>query len=93
MIRLWDAATLEAREVPARQKAVRSLAVSPDGKRLLSGGEDGTVKLWSVADGAPLYTLTGHSGAVNGVCFTPDGAGAASAGADRTVRLWRLPVE
>jgi WD40 repeat protein/tRNA A-37 threonylcarbamoyl transferase component Bud32 len=58
---------------------VHSLAVSPDGLILVSGcGTDlkqknGEARLWELATGRPLATLTGHSGPVNGAVFSPDG--------------------
>ena len=93
IIRLWDLTTFKARELPVQPKPVKSLAASKDGKRLLSGSEDGKVKLWSVVDGTLTYTFAGHADSVNAIAFTPDGRGAVSGGTDQTVRLWRLPFE
>ncbi|GIH26287.1 hypothetical protein Aph01nite_45970 [Acrocarpospora phusangensis] len=70
--------------------AVRAVAVTPDGRVLAAGGDDGLVRLWS-RDGHPYgEPLAGHHDAVNAVCFSPDGRLLASAGEDRTVLLWRL---
>jgi WD40 repeat protein len=69
---------------------VTSLAFSPDGSRLASGSLDGTVKLWDVATGQEVLTLTGHNGPVTGVAFAPDHQGRwlASCGDDGSVRVW-----
>jgi WD40 repeat protein len=70
--------------------AVTAVAYSPDGKFLLSGGNDRTLKLWEVASGKEVRTFTGHRGAVTSVAFSPDGHLAISGSSDSTVRLWEV---
>jgi len=67
---------------------VESVAFSPDGKTLASGGWDNTVKLWDVATGRELRTLKGHSNHVSSVAFSPDARTLASGSHDSTVKLW-----
>jgi WD40 repeat protein len=69
---------------------VKTIAYSPDGKFLLSGGEDQTLKLWDVASGKELRTFIGHRDAVTSVAFSPDGRLAVSGSSDSTLRLWEV---
>ena len=59
------------------------MAFSPDGRQLASVSQGGTVRLWDLATGDCLHTLTGHRGGVGAVVFSPDGRQLASA---RTAR-------
>jgi WD40 repeat protein len=49
------------------------VALSADGKRALSGSDDGTVKLWDVDSGKELKTFHGHRDSANAVALSADG--------------------
>jgi WD40 repeat protein len=67
---------------------VTSFAFSQDGKTLVTGSKDRTLKLWNVATGRELRTLVGHMESVTSVAFSPDGKTVVSGSEDHTLRLW-----
>jgi len=70
--RLWDARTGdEVSRFEGHNDAVRSVRVSPDGKLLLTGSQDGTARLWSIADRRCSHTLRGHVGGLSTAVFSP----------------------
>ena len=69
-------------------RKVYSVAFSPDGKTLASGCDDHTIKLWDVATGKNIATLSGHTNGVRSVAYSPDGKTLASGSSDKTIKLW-----
>ena len=69
---------------------VRALVFA--GTRLVSGGDDRSVRLWDV-DAGKESARAGHAGAVMSLAASADGRRAFSGGADFTVREWNLPVK
>ncbi|KIN97133.1 hypothetical protein M404DRAFT_37720, partial [Pisolithus tinctorius Marx 270] len=68
---------------------VQSVAFSPDGKRIVSGSRDKTVRVWDVEGGVQIGNpLEGHSDGVYSVAFSPDGKRIVSGSEDNTGRVW-----
>lgn len=68
--------------------AARKATFSPDGRLLISVGEDGKIIVWDFARRERLANLGNNSGWVNSVAFSPDGKWFATAGTDTTVTVW-----
>ncbi|MEC4881800.1 MAG: WD40 repeat domain-containing protein, partial [Scytonema sp. PMC 1070.18] len=69
---------------------VNAVAVTPDGKQVISGSGDKTLNLWNLENAQEVYTLIGHSGWVNAVTITLDGKQAISGSRDYTLKVWNL---
>lgn len=67
--------------------AILTVAVSPDGESIVTGVEDGTVRMRNVLTGKNS-ALRGHTDAVNDVAYDPKGRYIVSASKDRTLRVW-----
>ena len=93
-IKLWDTtagaggAGRELRTLTGHAGEVHSLTFSSDGARIISGGSDGEIKIWNVADGQATQTLSGHTALVSSLAFSPDGKMLASSSYDKTTRIW-----
>jgi WD40 repeat protein len=86
---LWDLKTLEViRTFTGHTAFVTGLSFSPDGKQVLSGSADKTLRLWDVQTGNTIRNFKGHEGNVFIVAFSPDGKQVLSSSVDRTLRLW-----
>jgi WD40 repeat protein/tRNA A-37 threonylcarbamoyl transferase component Bud32 len=72
----------------AHTGSVSSVAISSDGKHIVSGSWDRTIKVHDAASGKVLRTLTGHTGEVHIVAISPDGSRIVSGSDDETVKVW-----
>ena len=78
------------RKPDAHNGLLSGLDVSPDGRWVVSSGEDGRIRLWKSGDGTAVGTLNGHGEWVNRVQFSPDGRWLTSSSDDASMRVWAL---
>jgi WD40 repeat protein/uncharacterized caspase-like protein len=91
-IKLWD---LDSENdvvdvFEGHQGGVNSIVLSKNGKFLVSGGEDKTVKIWDTKTKKIVATLKGHTDSIKTVAVTFDNKYIASAGYDKTIKIWNL---
>jgi WD40 repeat protein/energy-coupling factor transporter ATP-binding protein EcfA2 len=70
------------------QTSVKSIAFSPDGQMIVSGGDHETLQVWDLQGNPIGPPFQGHQASVLSVACSPDGQMIASGSDDRTVRLW-----
>jgi WD40 repeat protein len=106
VIRLWDSATGElVRELHGHNDVIYSLIFSPDGRSVISGSWDATLRVWDVASGSELAAVKGQ-GTIYALAITPDGSHIIAGGGenrsagqpirryrDEQVRVYRLIEE
>jgi WD40 repeat protein/predicted Ser/Thr protein kinase len=88
-VRRWDATTGAPVGEPMRTGPTYRAAYSPDGKIILTVGDD--LRFWDAASGQLLGMPLQHGAAVHTFAFTPDGRGLWAGGGDDSARLWQLP--
>ncbi len=94
---LWNVETGRiVRTFPSDTGAINAVALSADGKWLVTAGDDNTPRLWDVLTGKPVREFKGHTnlpgfrGGVNSVAFSRDGAWLATGGDDNSTRVWNV---
>jgi hypothetical protein len=69
---------------------VIAVAITPDGRRAVSGSWDNTLRVWDLESGETIRILEGHTGRVSAMAITPDGRRVVSGSSDYTLRIWDL---
>lgn len=83
----WDAAGNLQKTIACQADRVTCMAISPNGKQIITGATDNTIRRWDITIGA-AQNVVGSSGSVVDVAFSPDGKVIVSGFADHTIKLW-----
>src|SRR5258708_3668603 len=78
------------RDLEGHEKWIHCIAVTPSGHAVISGGEDGTVRIHEFVSGRLLRMLGGDGGNVLSIAVTPHSRVAISGHRDGTLRVWDL---
>lgn len=91
-IQIWDLETYTlVKTLAGHSLSIHALEFNPDGKMLMSGSTDGTIKAWNVETSELLTTLSGHGETVTDILFDLDGLHFYSASQDGTLITWGNP--
>ncbi len=89
-IRLYDIRGQEVRRFSGHAASIKCIAFSHDGKRLISGSDDKSTRVWDVSNGREVLRLNRHTGGINALAFIGDTNHILTASKDQTVRQWDL---
>ncbi len=88
-IRIWDGATGQPRGAPLQHDGpIQGVAISADGRTILTGSDDRTTRLWDAFTGKPLGPSVRHPYGISAVAFSPNGQHFLTGSKGQTVQLW-----
>lgn len=87
---VWDMKTGTILKTITGHKSVNAVVTTSDGKQIVSGSTDSTIKIWDIETGKNINTLIGHHSSIRAIAITPDGKNIVSASQDTTLKVWDL---
>ncbi|XP_042942611.1 guanine nucleotide-binding protein subunit beta-like protein [Carya illinoinensis] len=86
-VKVWNLSNCKLRNTLAGHGGyVNTVVVSPDGSLCMSGGKDGVILLWDLAEGKRLYSLDTGS-IIHGLCFNPNRCWLCAA-TKQSIKIW-----
>ncbi|MBC1281095.1 hypothetical protein GNF10_35520, partial [Nostoc sp. UCD121] len=94
IINVWNLETQEAAFLlRGHSDSIVTLAVTPDGKRLISASLDKTLKVWDLKSGKELFSLNGHNELICALTITSDSKQIICGSKDKTIKVWNLDLK
>lgn len=100
LLRVWDTSKITNAKcpsslpviaaIPAHEKDINAVCVSPNDKFVASGSQDKTIKVWKLPDLTPVSVFRGHKRGIWSLAFSPVDQALVSASGDKTIKLWNL---
>lgn len=88
---IWDTLSGECLlEFTGHEREITCIRFSPNGKQIVSGSGDMTLRAWDATSGKQLAIFSGHEAEITCVQFSPDGFSLVSGSADKSVRIWHI---
>ncbi len=72
------------------EDGVSSVVFSPNGRLIISGSGDKTIRIWDALNAQEISVFRGHEGSVESIAFSPDGRRIVSGSGDCTARIWNV---
>jgi serine/threonine protein kinase len=89
-IRLYDVRGQEVRRLSGHSGSIKCITFSRDGRRLVSGSDDKSTRVWDVSSGREVLRLGRHTAGINAVAFVGESNQIVTASKDQSVRQWDL---
>ncbi|MBW4561527.1 MAG: hypothetical protein KME32_10310 [Mojavia pulchra JT2-VF2] len=80
------------RTILGHSGSIYTVALTPDGKYIISGSDDKTIKVWNWQTGEEVRTLAGHDDYVRAIVLTSDGKYIISGSHDTTIKVWNWQI-
>jgi WD40 repeat protein/tetratricopeptide (TPR) repeat protein len=91
---IWDAHTgTRLIVLEGHSNGIRSVAVTPDGSRIITGSIDGTARIWDAQNGAEIGVIWASDDQVTSVAAMPDGHRVITGSFDGTARIWDIRTQ